>query len=111
MAISDVPMSAESPSFRPWQCCKNWRKKKNRIRLPGKARRATIEFQKSHLRTFPQPVLEDCYRAANAIYAELSETKPHFKNLCESLVPYRSNAYAWWQVAQLGFDTFQVRMP
>src|SRR5215467_5181536 len=62
------------------------------------------------LRAFPQPVLEDCYKAANTIYAELSQTKPHFKKMYDSLVPYRSSAYTWLQVAELGFDTFQIRM-
>jgi TRAP-type mannitol/chloroaromatic compound transport system substrate-binding protein len=64
----------------------------------------------AQLRAFPQPVLEDCYKAANTIYAELSQTKPHFKKMYDSLVPYRSNAYAWVQVAEFGFDSFQVRM-
>jgi len=64
----------------------------------------------AQLRAFPQPVLEDCYKAANAIYDDLSKTNPHFKKLYESLVPYRSNSYAWLQVAELGFDSFQMRM-
>jgi TRAP-type mannitol/chloroaromatic compound transport system substrate-binding protein len=64
----------------------------------------------AQLRAFPQPVLEDCYKAANTIYAELSQTKPHFKKMLDSVVPYRSNAYAWLQVAEFGFDSFQVRM-
>jgi TRAP-type mannitol/chloroaromatic compound transport system substrate-binding protein len=64
----------------------------------------------AQLRAFPQPVLEDCYKAANEIYADLSKSNPHFKKLYESLVPYRSNSYAWMQVAELGFDTFQMRM-
>jgi len=64
----------------------------------------------TQLRAFPQPVLEDCYKAASGLYDELSKTKPHFKKLYESLVPYRSNAYAWLQVAELGFDSFQIRM-
>lgn len=62
------------------------------------------------LRAFPQPVLEACYKAANDIYADLSKTNPHFKKLYESLVPYRNDAYAWLQVAELGFDSFQIRM-
>ena len=62
------------------------------------------------LRAFPQPVLEDCYRAATAIYEDLAKTNPHFKKLYESLVPFRANAYAWLQVAELGFDSFQIRM-
>jgi TRAP-type mannitol/chloroaromatic compound transport system substrate-binding protein len=64
----------------------------------------------AQLRAFPQPVLEDCYKAANEIYAGLSKTNPHFKKLYDSLVPYRSNSYAWMQVAELGFDSFQMRM-
>ena len=61
------------------------------------------------LRAFPQPVLEACYKAANEIYADLSKTNPHFKKLYESLVPYRNDAYAWLRVAELGFDSFQIR--
>ena len=61
------------------------------------------------LRAFPQPVLEECYKAANEIYAEHSKNNPHFKKLYESLVPYRNDAYAWLQVAELGFDSFQIR--
>jgi TRAP-type mannitol/chloroaromatic compound transport system substrate-binding protein len=62
------------------------------------------------LRPFPQPVLEECYKAASAIYTELSQTKPHFKKMYESLVPYRTNAYEWLQVAENSFDTFQIKM-
>ena len=51
----------------------------------------------AQLRAFPQPVLEeDCYKAAT--------------KMLDSVVPYRSNAYAWLQVAEFGFDSFQVRM-
>jgi TRAP-type mannitol/chloroaromatic compound transport system substrate-binding protein len=64
----------------------------------------------AQLRAFPQPVMEDCYNAANAIYADLAKNNAHFKNLYESLVPFRSNSYAWMQVAELGFDSFMIRM-
>lgn len=62
------------------------------------------------LRAFPQDVLEACYKAANEIYADLAKTNPHFKKLYESLVPFRNDSYAWMQVAELGFDNFQMRM-
>ncbi len=64
----------------------------------------------AQLRAFPQPVLEACYKAANDIYADLSNTNPHFKKMYESLVSYRNDAYAWLQVAELGFDSFHIRM-
>jgi TRAP-type mannitol/chloroaromatic compound transport system substrate-binding protein len=62
------------------------------------------------LHAFPQPVLEACYKAATDIYNELSATNPHFKKMYESLVPFRNDGYAWLQVAELGFDSFQIRM-
>jgi TRAP-type mannitol/chloroaromatic compound transport system substrate-binding protein len=62
------------------------------------------------LRAFPQEVLEACYKSANEIYADLVKTNPHFKKLYESLVPFRSDSYGWMQVAELGFDGFQMRV-
>jgi TRAP-type mannitol/chloroaromatic compound transport system substrate-binding protein len=62
------------------------------------------------LHAFPQPVLEACYKAATDIYNDLSATNPHFKKMYESLVPFRNDGYAWLQVAEIGFDSFQIRM-
>jgi len=64
----------------------------------------------AQLRAFPQDVMEACYKAANDIYADLSKSNPHFKKLYDSLVPFRSESYAWMQVAELGFDSFQMRV-
>jgi TRAP-type mannitol/chloroaromatic compound transport system substrate-binding protein len=64
----------------------------------------------AQMRAFPQEVLEVCYKAANEVYAELSKSNPMFKKLYDSLVAYRSDGYLWWQVAELSFDTFQIRM-
>jgi TRAP-type mannitol/chloroaromatic compound transport system substrate-binding protein len=55
-------------------------------------------------------VLETCYHAANEIYADLSKTNPHFGKMHSSLAAYRSDSLAWMQVAELGFDTFMMRM-
>ncbi len=62
------------------------------------------------LRAFPQEVLEACYKAANEIYAGLSNTNPHFKKMYESLTAFRSDSLLWMQVAELGFDSFMMRM-
>jgi TRAP-type mannitol/chloroaromatic compound transport system substrate-binding protein len=61
------------------------------------------------LRAFPQDVMEACYKSANEIYADLSRTNMHFKKMHDSLVPFRSDSYAWFQVAELAFDSFQMR--
>ncbi len=66
--------------------------------------------QGAQLRGFPQDVLEACYKTANDIYAELSQTNPHFKKLYESLIGYRSDGNLWFLVAEMSFDNFIVRM-
>jgi TRAP-type mannitol/chloroaromatic compound transport system substrate-binding protein len=66
--------------------------------------------QGAQIRAFTPEVMEACYKAANEIYADLSKTNPHFQKLYDSLVPFRNESYAWFQVAELGFDSFQMRM-
>ncbi len=61
------------------------------------------------LRPFTQDVMEACYKSANEIYADLSKTNPMFKKLYDSVTPFRSDSYAWMQVAELAFDSFQIR--
>ncbi len=62
------------------------------------------------LRGFPQDVMEACYKAATDIYVDLSKTNPHFKKLYDSLVTFRSDSLVWFQVAELSFDSFMIRM-
>ncbi len=62
------------------------------------------------LRAFPQNVMEACYKAAIDIYADLSQTNPHFKKLYDSLVAFRGDSLLWLQVAELSFDSFMMRM-
>jgi TRAP-type mannitol/chloroaromatic compound transport system substrate-binding protein len=62
------------------------------------------------LRAFPQDVMEASYKAALDIYADLSNTNPMFKKLYDSLVAYRGDSLVWFQVAELSFDSFVMRM-
>jgi TRAP-type mannitol/chloroaromatic compound transport system substrate-binding protein len=62
------------------------------------------------LRAFPNEVLEACYKVANETYAQLSSTNPHFKKMYDSLTAFRSDSLLWMQVAELGFDSFMMRM-
>jgi TRAP-type mannitol/chloroaromatic compound transport system substrate-binding protein len=64
----------------------------------------------SLLRAFPQDVMEACYKAAGEVYAELAQSNPNFKKLHDSLTAYRGDAYMWFQVAELSFDSFMMRM-
>jgi TRAP-type mannitol/chloroaromatic compound transport system substrate-binding protein len=62
------------------------------------------------LRPFSLEIMEACYKATNQVYAETGATNPRFKKLYESLAAFRSDSYLWWQVAEMGFDSFQIRM-
>ena len=62
------------------------------------------------LRPFPQPVMEASYKAATDTYAEVSAKNADFKKVYDSMVAFRGDGYLWWQVAELGFDAFMVRM-
>ena len=64
----------------------------------------------AQLRPFPQPVMEASYRAANETYADVSGKNADFKKVYDSMVAFRGDQYLWWQVAELGFDAFMVRM-
>jgi TRAP-type mannitol/chloroaromatic compound transport system substrate-binding protein len=63
----------------------------------------------AQLRAFPQDVMEASYKSANEIYADLSKTNAHFKKMYDSVTPFRNDSYAWFQVAELAFDSFQMR--
>jgi TRAP-type mannitol/chloroaromatic compound transport system substrate-binding protein len=62
------------------------------------------------LRPFPQPVMEAFYKATKETYADTASKNPEFKKVLDSMVAFRGNEYTWWQVAELGFDAFMVRM-
>jgi TRAP-type mannitol/chloroaromatic compound transport system substrate-binding protein len=64
----------------------------------------------AQLRPFPQPVMEASYKAALDTYNEVSAKNADFKKVYESMVAFRNDEYLWWQVAELGFDAFMVRM-
>jgi TRAP-type mannitol/chloroaromatic compound transport system substrate-binding protein len=66
--------------------------------------------QGAQLRPFPQPVLEACYNMAQQVHTEHANSNPMFKKLHDSLMAFRNDSTAWNQVAELGFDSFMMRM-
>jgi TRAP-type mannitol/chloroaromatic compound transport system substrate-binding protein len=63
----------------------------------------------TQLRPFSQPVMEACLKASNEVNAETSAVNADYKKVWESVAAFRNDAYLWWQVAEYGFDTFQIR--
>ena len=54
--------------------------------------------------------MEASYKATQETYKEVSAKNPEFKKVLDSMVEFRGNEYLWWQLAELGFDAFMVRM-
>jgi TRAP-type mannitol/chloroaromatic compound transport system substrate-binding protein len=45
------------------------------------------------------------------LYAETSATNPNFKKVLESMNSFTTTGYQWFQVAELGYDSFMARNP
>jgi TRAP-type mannitol/chloroaromatic compound transport system substrate-binding protein len=61
------------------------------------------------LRPFSQQVMEACLKASNQVNAEESAKNANYKKVLTSMEAYRASEYFWWQVAEYGFDSFQIR--
>jgi TRAP-type mannitol/chloroaromatic compound transport system substrate-binding protein len=60
------------------------------------------------LRPFPPSVMDAARQAAAAVHAELAAANPGFKAGFESLEAFRREQYAWWQVGEHAFDSYQI---
>ena len=62
------------------------------------------------LKPFPAAVMDAAYAANQAACDEEAAKNPRFQRMYESVKAFRKDAYQWWQVNELTFDTYQVRM-
>src|ERR1700674_220275 len=61
------------------------------------------------LHAFPPTVMEASFKAAKELHAEVAATNANFKKVYESLTAFSNNGYAWFQVAEVGYDNFMAR--
>jgi TRAP-type mannitol/chloroaromatic compound transport system substrate-binding protein len=61
------------------------------------------------LRPFSQAIMEACLKASNEVNAEESAKNANYKKVLSSMESFRNTEYFWWQVAEYGFDSFQIR--
>jgi len=65
--------------------------------------------QGAQLRPFPPAVMEASLNAALELYREIAAENALFKKLWDATLAFRNDQYLWWQIAEYGFDTFQIR--
>jgi len=61
------------------------------------------------LKGFSPAVMEACFKSAKDLHAEIATTNESFKKVYDSMTNYTNNGYQWFQVAELGYDSFMVR--
>jgi TRAP-type mannitol/chloroaromatic compound transport system substrate-binding protein len=61
------------------------------------------------LHPFSQPIMQASFNAAKELHAEVAAENANFKKVYESLTNYSNNSYAWFQVAEVGYDNFMAR--
>lgn len=62
----------------------------------------------TQLRPFSQEIMEACFDAATETYAEISAENADFKEIHDSYMGYRKEAYLWFQLSEYNFDTFMM---
>jgi len=63
------------------------------------------------LHAFSPPIMQASLKATKELYAETAAANPNFKKILESMNTFTSNGYQWFQVAELGYDSFMARNP
>jgi TRAP-type mannitol/chloroaromatic compound transport system substrate-binding protein len=61
------------------------------------------------LRAFSPEIMEACFKSAKELHDEIASTNASFKKTYDSLNTFTNNAYQWFQVAELGYDSFMAR--
>src|SRR3954469_9428242 len=61
------------------------------------------------LHGFSPAIMEACFKSAKDLHAEIAATNEPFKKVYDSMTNYTNNGYQWFQVAELGYDSFMIR--
>ncbi|MGB8817641.1 MAG: TRAP transporter substrate-binding protein [Rhizobiaceae bacterium] len=62
----------------------------------------------AQLKPFSQEVMDACYAAALATYAEINAANPGFKKIYDSVLEFKKDAYLWAQFSEYTYDTFMM---
>ncbi len=74
---------------------------------PAALRRLLAGGAKLH--GFSPAIMEACFKSAKDLHSEIASTNESFKKVYDSMTAYTNNGYQWFQVAELGYDSFMVR--
>jgi TRAP-type mannitol/chloroaromatic compound transport system substrate-binding protein len=61
------------------------------------------------LHAFSPPIMEASFKAAKELHSEVAASNPNFKKVYDSMTAFSNNGYQWFQVAEVGYDSFMAR--
>src|SRR6266481_4145180 len=61
------------------------------------------------LHGFSPEIMEACFKSARELHDEIATTNANFRKVYDSMNAFMNNGYQWFQVAELGYDSFMVR--
>jgi TRAP-type mannitol/chloroaromatic compound transport system substrate-binding protein len=85
----------------------NWMMAKYDQANPAALRRLIAGGAKLH--PFSAEIMQACWKAAKELHKEVADGNADFKKVYESLTKFSNDGYAWFQVAEIGYDNFMAR--
>ena len=102
-AWNDLPANYQAALEAAGEVAHNWMLAQYDWNNPAALKR--LVAQGVAVRSFPKPVIDACWNAAQEYYAALSASNPLFKTTFESYTAYRTEAFSYWRVAEQAYDT------
>jgi TRAP-type mannitol/chloroaromatic compound transport system substrate-binding protein len=62
----------------------------------------------AQLRAFPQDLLQESYKAATGLYAEMGANNPTFKKILDHQMAFRNQVYPWTQISDFSYDSLML---
>ncbi len=85
----------------------NWMIAKYDLLNPPALRRLLAGGAKLH--GFSPAIMEACFKASQELHSEIAKENASFKKVLDSMTEFTRNGYQWFQVAELGYDSFMAR--
>ena len=102
-----LPKSYQAVLAHAGQYASNWMMSKYDQLNPPALKKLLASGTKLH--GFSPEIMQASFKAAMELYAEISTTNENFKKVYKSLTDFANDGYQWWQVAELGYDSFMAR--
>jgi TRAP-type mannitol/chloroaromatic compound transport system substrate-binding protein len=102
-----LPKSYQAVLAQSGQYASNWMMAKYDQLNPPALKKLLAGGTKLH--AFSPEIMQASFKAAMELYAEISTTNENFKKVYKSLTDFANDGYQWWQVAELGYDSFMTR--